>query len=121
MIPPCFSSFTNINFIEIHSDDGLHTISLDNSIILFHAIWSGYSVASIQKILPVLNNFNLSSTKVYFVNIDMINPANVKELLGQPSHGYGEAVLYKNGSIAAKRTNANELVSFLSFMEASIE
>jgi len=97
----------------ITSNDQARSINLNYSLLLFHAIWSGYSVANIQRILSTLNIHQANGLTIYLIDINTVDPQTTVGFLGQICNGYGEAVLYKNGVSVSKQTNSTNLDEFL--------
>jgi len=89
-----------------------------NKIILFHAAWSGPSYMHIGAILNRLNLLDLKGISLFFINVDDIDIVVVEQLLGRQSHGNGEAVFIKSGSVVAGHTN--NIQNFLKDLETQL-
>jgi hypothetical protein len=89
-----------------------------NKVILFHAAWSGPSYMHMGAILDRLNTLDLKGLSLFFIDIDNTDIVAVEQLLGRQSHGMGEAVFIKSGSVVAEHDN--NIQNFLKDLETQL-
>ena len=114
------ADFPQLDLVPIITDNDIDISNLKSAIIIFHAVWSGYSYQYIPKILETLNS--LQTTKnIYIVNIDNVSLDFIKSYLGQLCNGYGEAAYLSDGKVISKYTDKNTFEPFLDYLKNNIK
>lgn len=113
------ADFPNLDLVPINTDGDIDISNLKSAILIFHAVWSGYSYQFIPKILETLNSLQ-THTKIYIINIDHVSHDFIKGFLGQLCHGYGEAVYLSDGKVVVKYTYENSFEPFLSYLKSNV-
>jgi hypothetical protein len=111
-----YLSLPDLDIETVFSEEEVNKIDYSNSIILFHANWSGQSVMASRLILEKIKDLKLKTTMTFFVDIDCVIDGFVYEILGKRCHGMGEAVLYNNGKIVARHNNAQDFHLFMEYI-----
>lgn len=115
-----YFDFPELDYQLIFDDKEFDSSSQD-TLILFHACWSGQSITNIRKILSTLINYDTTILKIYIADIDNISDDFKKNYLGQLSNGHGEAAWIENGQIRAKHLRQSAFDTFADFIDKRLK
>lgn len=101
------------SLLPIATRTELHLGQLQDSLIIFHAEWSGYSYKHMALILNALASSSWARKTVVICRYDGFTRPEVLAILGADCNGYAESVLVRGGQTIARHLRLPDLEPFL--------
>jgi hypothetical protein len=108
--------FPALDITPVFEEQDFNITDFETILILFHATWSGPSIANISKILEKVNTYQ-SMLKIVMIDIDSVSVQYIESVLGHRSHGHGEALYILNKEIKAKCLQQLDKTEFEIFID----